>query len=507
MSKGFLSLMENDVWLLSELPKGHSAVGGKWHFCMKFGADGEVLRYKARYVAKGFTQKMGRDYHETFSPTVRLSTIRCVIAYAAQLGCDVQQMDIKTAFLNAPIEENIYVRQPEGFEKYDDKGNVLFCKLKKSLYGLKQAGRNWYLTMSGYLLDLGFIASKNDHCLFIRHVGVLSSFICLWVDDLIYFSTESDFDTTFKSEIKKRFIISDHLRLCWFLGMKVEFGTAGEISLSQEQYICDLLLKFEMESCKPIGSPGPEKVGLTREDCPAENTPEAREMRGNDYRGLIGSLNYLVTTTRPDVAFISHMLSSFLENPGLQHWITAKHVLRYLQGTKHYKLIFRKDLEGIRLRGYSDADYGGNLDSRRSTSGYCFSLQQDSACVSWSSKLQSTVALSTAEAELVAATVGAQEMVHLTAILHDMGLTQTLPMILFVDNQACIAMSKNPVHHGKTKHFAIKLCYLRDLCTNKFLVLEYVSTDTMPADILTKCLGKLKTNLFCEFIMGKLGIR
>ena len=285
--------------------------------------------------------------------------------------------------------------------------------------------------------------------------------------------------------------------------MSVEFGPGGCISLSQGQYIVNLLKRYGMDDCKPIGSPGMENTKLSKADCPELGSEEHGQMQELDYRGLVGSLNYLSTTTRPDIAYASHLLSSFLQNPGILHWKAAKHVLRYLQGTRDHQMTFRHDPDGIRLTGYTDADYGGNIDSRKSTSGYCFNLQSNSAIVSWRSKLQSTVALSTTEAEVTAATAGVQELVHLHGLLEDMGFPQTLPLPLMVDNQACIALSKNPIQQGKTKHFAIKLEYLRDLSNNKFVVLNYLQTDHMPADILTKFLGRLKTAKFYDIVRGQ----
>lgn len=504
MTKEHESLMQNDVWELVELPKGRTAVGGMWTFAVKRGSSGEVLRYKARYVAKGYSQIYGQDYDETYSPTVKLSTVRCILACAAQEKCNVDQLDIKTAFLNAPIEEEVYVCQPVGFQEMGSGGTTLYCKLKKSLYGLKQAGRNWYLTISDYLKLLGFKESIYDHCLFVNCMDQKRSYVCIWVDDLIYFSTDPEFSSTFRSQITQKFDISDQSKLSWFLGMKVDIDADGSISLSQKQYICDLLDKFGMSDCKALSSPGPEKVSLTKADCPEPESDEHRQMKENDYRSLVGSLNYLSNTTRPDLSFVSGALSSFLNNPGLAHWTFAKHVLRYLKGTSELKLTYRSDSDGIRLVGYSDADYGGHIDSRRSTSGYCFSVQKSSGVISWRSKLQTTVALSTAESELSAATAGAQEAAHLCGILGDLGWPQTPPMTLFCDNQAAIAMSRNPIQHGKTKHFAIKLSYLRELCAEQFLVLEYLSTDNMPADIFTKCLGRLKTVQFCNMILGHL---
>lgn len=502
MEDEFNSLTRNNVWNLELLPNGRTAIGGKWHFVIKRGANGEVIKYKARYVAKGYTQQYGRDYSETYSPTVKLSTIRCLLSCAAQLKCELYQMDIKTAYLNAPIDEEIYMHQPDGFSQQGSSGAKLVCKLVKSLYGLKQSGRNWYKTLLGYLELLGFISSYSDSCLFTRkNKHGIFEYVCVWVDDIIYFSQDSTFADRFKLDIAKKFTIGDQSQLTWFLGMKVNC-TPGRVEISQHQYITTLLTRFGMEQCKPVSTPVAEKAKFKRDDCPPDGSPQQREMKNFDYRGLIGCLNYLATTTRPDLAYIAHTLSSYLENPGMVHWTAGKHVLRYLKGTIDYSLIYKHDTNGLLLNGYSDSDYAGHIDTSRSTAAYCFALQRGSGCIQWCSKLQKTVATSTAEAELNAATMAAQEAVHLQQLLDFMGYPQPTPTTILVDNQACIALTLNPTQHGKTKHFNVKLNYLRELVSNQTVVLFYISTDLNTADILTKGLGRLKTLKFTAELLG-----
>ena len=234
------SLVDHGVWKVTTVPTGRAVVGSRWNFEIKRGANGEILKYKARFVAKGFTQVYGRDYQDTYSPTVKLSSIRCLLACAAQTNCEVYQMDIKTAYLNADIDEEMYINQPEGFEKKGKNGERLACKLIKSLYGLKQSGRNWYLTLANFLKKLGFEASINDPCLFTKVIKKVYYYVCMWVDDIIYFSTDNRFYLQFKQQVEKEFTIGHLSPLHWFLGMKITCER-GAISISQAQYIKDLL--------------------------------------------------------------------------------------------------------------------------------------------------------------------------------------------------------------------------------------------------------------------------
>lgn len=498
MVEEYESLVKNGTWELKPLQPGHKAVGSKWDFKLKLGPDGKVTRYKARFCAKGYTQVYGRDFEETFAPTAKFTTIRLLLAVAAQLKCTIYQMDIKTAYLNADLEETVFVQQPQGFEQEGPGGEPLYCLLRKSLYGLKQSGRNWYKLLRSHLLELGFKSCDHDQCLFIKDQRY---FLAVYVDDIIYFSPDSGFRQEFNSAMGARFKVGADSELHWFLGMRV-YCHAGRITVNHEKYIDAVLLRFGMDQCKSTSTPLAEKVQLLKDDCPAEGSPEAKQMRGLDYRGLVGSLNYLAVTSRPDIAYACHSLSCYLNNPGPTHWTAAKHVMRYLRGTKTKGLEYRHDPAGLVLKGYADADWAGDLNNRRSTSGYCFQVQGSAGAVSWGSKMQSTVATSTAEAEVNAAVLASQEVVHLLRVLKDMGYPQAPPTLIYVDNQAAIAISANPVKQARTKHFDIRVHYLRELVVDGLIKLTYIPTAENLADALTKGLGRIKTNYFCTNILG-----
>ncbi len=503
MDDEYSSLLENETWVLERLPAGRKSVGGKWTFRVKLDSKGEVSRFKARYVAKGYSQIPGRDFFETYAPTARLSTVRALFATAAQFDYELWQMDVKTAYLNAEIEEEVYLDQPEGYEERDGDDNRLYCRLKKTIYGLRQAGRNWNSMITEFMESVGFVKSLADQCLFIKRDGDSISYVTIWVDDIIVCGSNKRQVCEFKEAINSKFKITECKLLEWFLGMHVE-QSRYQVSVDQTTYIKSILRKFGMTDCKPSKTPGIDKQKLTRAMCPEAGTAEQEEAQKFDYRGVIGSVMHLCVSTRPDLAFICSSLSQFLENPGREHIMAAKHVLRYLQETKFQKLVYRLDETGIKLLGFSDADWAGNVDNRKSTSGYCYFLQGKSAAISWSSKLQKTVALSTAEAEFHSLSTAAQECRHLQHLLEDMNMGQQLPTYIMADNQACIAMSKNPVQQHKTKHVAMRLHFVRDLIKQGQISLKYLPTDQMPADILTKCLGKLKTDTFRNLLSGVL---
>jgi hypothetical protein len=380
------------------------------------------------------------------------------------------------------------LEQPEGFVEGANK----VCRLNKSLYGLKQSGRNWYMHLSDHLKVQGMVASPHDPCLFTK-AGL---YACIWVDDIIYAGKSEGECTQFLASVKQQFKVGDNGKLEWFLGMRFE-RTEKELVVSQQAYVERVLKKFGMSECKPVTTPLAENICLSRDSCPEEGSPEQREMRNYDYRGLVGSLIYLSTSTRPDLAFCTHLLSSFLNNPGIEHWSAAKRVLRYLKGTMLYKLRFQTGGDTkIIVTGNCDSDFAGRLDSRKSTTGYCFSIVEGGTVVSWSSKLQSTVATSTTEAEVTAAVEACKEAHCLKGLLSSM-LVESGDVQLYCDNQAAIALSKNPVNQPKTKHYAVRVSYLRERCSED-VRLVYVPTDDNRADLLTKGLGKIKTELFMK---------
>ena len=397
------------------------------------------------------------------------------------------------------------MKQPEDFEEKGLNGEKLVCKFNKRLYGLEQSGRDWYYTLKAFLEKIGFVGCVHDSCLFVRHVNdCVNAVVGVCVDDIIYCGKGDDFVNWFAKEVKTKFRVSECCMLRWFLGLNVTVNETS-ITVNQEKYIENLLKKFGMSDCKALRTPMVEHVKLTKDMSLLEGSEEQRVMSERNSRGLIGSLNFLSLSSRPDIAQASHVLSSFLENPGEQHWVAAKHILRYLQWTKYLCLTFKKCDSGMGLVGYSDSDWAGNEDQRKSTSGYCFKLNESSACVSWLSKVQSAVATSTAEAEMNACKSAAQECVYLTGgLLRELSVRVVELLCLYDDNQASIELSKNSLHHGKTKHFATKLPFIRDLCEKQRVKLIYTLTDKQPADILTKILGRNKTQTFRKFFLGNM---
>ena len=432
MKKEFESLEKNKVWELVR-SRGEKPIGSRWHFALKYGPNGEISRFKARFVAKGFSQVEGRDFHETYSPTAKMSTIRIVLSLAVQNRYQLRKLDIKTAYLNAKLDEELLMNKPEGFEKFDEEGKPLVCLLKKSLYGLKQSGRNWHRTLKSYLEELGFEKSAFDECLFVRRIeGVIEGLICLLVDYIVVCGADKNFCSWFESNISEKFEISEIGELKWFLGMKIDYS-GNKISISQEKFVEKLISRFRMTEAKP--------------------------------------------------------------------WKAGKSCLRYLLGTKNLPLVYRRD-KALNLVSYSDADWAGTIDNRRSTSGYCFKLSDNSGVISWSSRLQRCVSTSTAEAEHNAVVETVKGGIHLQGILSDLGIICNRLLEVFVDNQACIALSKHSMNHGKTKHFAIKLHFLRELVEQKKVTITFLPKANMPADALTKNLGKCKTAFFRDILLG-----
>jgi transposase InsO family protein len=495
------ALKENETWELVPRPKGRNVVGGKWVYKVKRLADGSIEKYKARYVARGFSQVPGLDYKETYAPTARPETIRLIFALTAQLDCVLEQMDVKSAYLHSAIDEEVYLDQPKGFEEVGNDGTKLVCRLKKSIYGLKQAGHNWNRNLNSWLVSQGFNRSESDRCLYCRREGSEFEYVVIWVDDIVICGSSKGRVDDLKKEFSKAFKMEDKGQLHWFLGMEIT-RKKDVVEVRQKQYVNNMLVKYQMVDCKSVSTPGVEKESLTKAHCPQSGSKEQERMRSVDYRGVVGGLLYLAVYTRPDIAFAVGALSQFLDNPGWEHWVAAKRVLRYLKGTAEIGLTYRKDKSGVVLIGASDADWSGNVDDRRSTSGYSFHIQRSSAAISWRSTKQPVVALSSTEAEYVSMSVAAQEAVFLRAILKELGFEQQKSTVLLQDNQGAICLSKNPGNHKRTKHIDIRHHYIRDLVSDGIIIPQYVSTEFMEADVLTKNLGRIKMDRFRDSILG-----
>ena len=478
MKSEMKSLMQNDVWDLVELPNGRNAVGCKWVFKKKSDAEGNVERYKARLVAQGFAQRYGQDYDETFCPVVRFESVRTVIALAAKYGLKLHQMDITTAFLNGDLKESIYMKQPEG---YTVKGKEKFvCKLKKSLYGLKQSPRCWNEALDKHLKKMGFEQANSDPCIYTASGGELF-LIAVYVDDIILAGRSDQRMKEVKDAIAGKFTVKDLGELHHFLGVKViQNKESNSIWIGQETYARELIKKFKMEESNAVSTPiqlGSNLVKAVEED----------DMFDQEiYQSAVGSLLYLSTRTRPDISYAVSSVARFTSKPTKQHWTAVKRIFRYLNGTISLGLLYSKDKEK-ECTGYSDADWAGDVNDRKSTSGYVFKLS--GAAISWRSKKQSCVALSTAEAEYIALASATQESVWLQELLSSMKETIVKPATIFEDNKSAICLAKNPQYHGRAKHIDIKHHFIRQRVQDGDIKLEFCKSEDMIADMLTKGLS------------------
>jgi hypothetical protein len=476
MVEEYQSIMKNDVWEVVPRPEGKSVVTSKWLFKIKHAADGSIEKYKARFVARGFSQKEGIDYDETFAPVARYTSIRTIISLASVLGWKLHQMDVKTAFLNGQVEEEVYIEQPEGFVVQRKESHV--CKLKKALYGLKQAPRAWYARIDNYLQSLDFSKSAADPNLYFKVIENHPLILILYVDDL-FLTGEEQLIAQCKRELTSEFEMKDIGLMHYFLGLEV-WQRSDEIFLSQGKYTVDILRRFGMLDCKPMSTPMVSNLKKLHESDSGSDLVDP-----SLYRQLIGSLMYLIHT-RPDICFDVSALSQFMSEPRHRHWIAAKHILRYLRGSIAYGLRYTSS-GGVLLHGYADSDWVGSSVDRKSTSGYCFSL--GSAMISWSSKKQSSIAQSTVEAEYIAASNASREAVWLRKLMSGLFQERLETTVIHCDNQSCLKLTENPVFHDRSKHIEMKYHFIRDMVQRRTIKLQYIRTDEQIADILTKPLS------------------
>ena len=341
MEEEMHSIEKNETWELVELPKDKKCIGCKWVYKTKYNSDGTIEKHKARLVAKGFKQKYGIDYEETFASVARQETIRLVLSLAAHKGWKVMHMDVKSAFLNGYLQEEVYVEQPQGFI-IKGKEHLVY-KLKKALYGLKQAPRAWYSRIDGYFQQYGFQRSKNEPTLYIMKQGIDLILVCLYVDDLIYMGSSSKLNDEFKKKMMDEFEMKDLGLMHYFLGLEV-YQCNDEIFVCQSKYAKDMLLKFGMESCKPLPTPIAHGELLCKDD-------GGVRVNVTTYRSIVGSLMFL-TNTRPDIAFATSLVSRHIGDPFESHMKVAKIILRYVQLIIDYGIHYIEH-RSVKLVGYN----------------------------------------------------------------------------------------------------------------------------------------------------------
>lgn len=419
MEAEIASIVENKTWELMELPEGAKVIGVKWVYKTKLNEKGEVDMFKARLVAKGYHQKEGVDFYEVFAPVAKWDTIRTLLAEAAGRKWTVYQLDVKSAFLHGKLEEDVYIEQPKGFEVKGEEEKVY--KLEKALYGLKQAPRAWYSRIEGYFLSQGFEKCYCEHTLFVKKRDGEVLLVSLYVDDLIYTRSSKALLDEFKSSMMKEFAMTDLGKMKFFLGVEVIQDSQG-IFINQQKYAEELLKKYGMEDCNSVKNPIVPGHKLSKLGAGEAVDPTM-------FKELVGSLRYL-TATRPDLIYSVNLVSRYMENPTEQHWLATKRILRYVQRTVKYGIRYTSGGEK-KLVGYVDSDYAGDVDDRKSTSGYVFMM--GGGAVSWASKKQPIVTLSTTKAEFVAGAYGACQAVWLRNVLEEIGSGQEEGTIMYCD--------------------------------------------------------------------------
>jgi len=524
------SIIEKEVLEPAVLPFKKNLLKTKWVYKIKHGADGEIKTYKVRLVACGYSQIFGVDFDETYSPVARLTSLRIVFAIAAQLRLRVHQMDVETAFLNASVTEEIYIKPPEGFP-LDNKYNCF--RLKKALYGLKQSPREWYNNVNGFLHSINFRRLVSEHCLYFRQdedgqVCIIS----LYVDDLVIAGSSREIIDEVKAQLSAYYKMKDLGVVNHILGCEAKHNEeTGETYLSQYQYAKSAVEKFLPEEMLKIDTPCDPSVILSKNMSP-KSPEEAREMEGVPYREAVGTLLWLSLGTRPDICYAVSQVAKFNDCYGAEHWKAVLRIFRYLKGTlklglkfastnssndflrKFDSLNFLQELEcvafnkGTRLisdedvlesTAFVDSNLARDIDTRKSVTGFIFFL--GCCAISWQSKQQTSVALSSMEAEYMAACAASQEAIWLRRLIKEFGSLFTKPFLLLEDNTACILLSKNPGDFPKSKHIDVRYHFVRDQVAAGEIILRKVATKDNLADVFTKPLDRAQFNIIVSHFM------
>ncbi len=442
MDKKISTLEQASTWSTIPRPTNKNIISSKWVFRIKRKADGTIDKYKAQLVAHGFTQIYGIDYFDTYSPVTKMASFRTILAMAACLDWDIESFDFNGAYLNAMLDddEELYMHKPP---RYETQGEHVVKRLHKSLYGLKQARRKWYDTLTRSLADLGFCISYADPGVFLAKLGCHTLILAIHVDDCILTGSSPELISQYKVKLNNCYALTNLGPVHWLLGIKITRDhSAHSISLSQTAYINTIVSHFGLSNAKSYDTPMTPGIVHSCSDCPSDPA-ELNQMKKTPYRKAIGSLMYASVATHPDITYSVSALSRFLNNPGTIHWEAAKQVLCYLSGTKNLTLTYGEECHD--LVGYTDTDSASH-EHRHAVSGYTFLI--DGGAISWQSRKQEIVTLSTAEAEYVATTHAAKEAIWLHCLISQLFPAPPSPTTLYCNNQAAIKLASEDNYHA-----------------------------------------------------------
>lgn len=480
ISEELKNLQDNNTWTVVDRPPDVSAVDTKWVFKTKKAADGKTNIYKARLVARGFQQLEDFDFSQIYAPVAKLTTLRVLTAIANQYSFHIHQMDVTGAFLYGDIEEVVYLSIPLGFN--GNENQVL--KLNKAIYGLKRSPKNWNDKFNKVMEREGFYRSHNDTCLYYRFSNNVKLYVLIYVDDLIIVGNDLEEVKSFKTQLSLYFKMKDVGPVSTYLGIKIEHDlTSGITTLNQTDYLKQVLERFGMSNCKSVSTPMDANFRMDLKNLSTEDKALERKCRS-----VIGCLMYAMLGSRPDLCYPISFLSRYQDKASEELWSALKRVLRYVKGTLETKLVYRKG--NIDLKGFVDADWAGDNETRHSTSGYLFRL--GSATVSWSSKRQTSVALSSTEAEYVALSSSIVEACFLKKILQDLKISELVErqITIYEDNQSAVHIA-NSEENKRLKHIDVRYHYIKEKVKDGTIVLKHISSQEQLADLLTKPLGKL----------------
>ena len=486
-------LLERQTWVvvpMSTMPEGSNLMNCHMIFSIKRDADGSIKKFKARLVADGQTQRHGVDFDRVFATVVKMSTVRFLLAVAVMNKMNLSSLDVVQAYLHAELDRPLYMRVPPGLVRTDADGNRLVCELHKSLYGLRQAAREWNTLFVTFLVQWGFVQSAADTCLFFLVRVTLVMIIVIWVDDIICADSDTALRDKFASDLAKKFPVEEKTELTWVLGIRVQHDLAsGMLTMSQELYVKDMLRRYAPHMAttgRRFDSPMADDVTYSPDQCPAPGSQEADDMAPlkETYMSVVGALLWLAACTRPDLTYTTSILARFVSNPARIHYVAMQRVLAYLHTTTDCNLILRPGTK-LGVVVYTDSSW----DEKFSVSGGV--IFYEGCMIVWYSRRQRTVSHSSAEAEYIAASLAAREGAHIRAVASELGLLPPGPTRLRIDNKSAIDMAHDPVAFKKTKHIMRESHYLRDLVARRVYAPEHVVSSDNLADILTKALPRL----------------